>query len=331
MFVVLVTHSAVGLRTSLALVAQTIKNNFGEKIKVESLIVPFDFTRATAAAMERRILFTRPIDVVVFFEHLVDHPQLWAAPHRILIPNPEWLGQHDVASVPRLTEIWHKTRFSLTRLSGRFLSLKHSYIGFSSPDISGNAPDFDRFIHFKGASVQKQTEIVLAAWRRHPEWPELSVQSYILDPAFLNFPEWLQWKNIRFKYCLMSAEEYRSDATLGGVHLCPSSVEGFGHYLNEARSMGALAVTTNAAPMNELIDETCGVLITPVRTEPQNFGVRHIIDETGFEKAIQTVLAMSIEQRKAIGANARRRYVQDREQFQTELTNQFLRIGQLPL
>lgn len=328
MFVVLVAHHTQGLKTDLAVVAQTIKNHFAERIEVGTLIVPEQFTFQPAATNERLISIPRPVDAVIFFEHTVGHPKLWAARHRILVPNPEWLRQRVVDSRSRLTEMWHKTHVSLATLAGLLPNLRHSYIGFTSPDFSGNAPDFGRFIHFKGSSSQKQTDIVLAAWQKHPEWPELSVQSYVRDPAFLSFPEWLQWRNIRIKYCLMSPEEHRLEVTRAGVHLCPSSVEGFGHYLNEARSMGALIVTTNAAPMNEFIDDTCGVLVTPVRTEKQFFGVRHIIDVAGFENAIQTVLEMPIDQRKTLGANARRRYLQDRERFQTELINQVRRLAQ---
>jgi hypothetical protein len=47
--------------------------------------------------------------------------------------------------------------------------------------------------------------------------------------------------------------------------------------------------------MSELVDETCAVLVTPVRTETQNFGVRYIIDVAGFEKAIEKVLKMPID------------------------------------
>ena len=328
MYVVLVAHNTQGLKTDLAVVAQTLKNHFAEKIEVDVIVVPIQLTRTSALVNEQKISITRPIDVVIFFEHTVDHPQFRAARHRILIPNPEWLMQPAVDSLSSFTEMWHKTHVSLATLAGLFPNLRHSYIGFTSPEFSGNDPDFDRFIHFKGVSVQKQTEIVLAAWRMHPEWPELSVQSYATDPAFLNFPEWLQCRNMRIKYCLMSAEEYRSEVTRAGVQLCPSSVEGFGHYLNEARSMGALVVTTDAPPMNELVDDTCGVLITPVRTEQQNYATRHIIDVAGFEKAMQTVLEMPIDQRKALGANARRRYVMDHEKFQTELINQVYRLAQ---
>jgi hypothetical protein len=329
MFVVLVGQHTQGMMADLAVVARTVRKYFAEKIEVAPFIVPKHSELESATIIERMISITKPVDGVIFFEHTVDHPRLWAARHRILIPNPEWLVPRDVDSIPRLTEMWHKTRVSLAILAGFFPNLRHSYIGFTSPDFSGNAPDFERFYHSKGASVQKQTEVVLAAWRKHPEWPELSVSCYVRAPAFLNFREWLQWKNIRMKYCLMSTEEYRSEVTQAGVHLCPSSVEGFGHYINEARSMGALIVTTNAAPMNELIDDSCGVLINPVRTEGLKFGMRYIIDVAGFEKAIQAVLEIPINQRKALGANARRRYVQERERFQSELINQFLRLAPL--
>ncbi|MGH6727175.1 MAG: glycosyltransferase, partial [Pseudolabrys sp.] len=312
----------------LNMVAQTLKNHFAEKIEIHKLIVPEWVTQEMPAANERRFSFPRPVEVVVFFEHTVAHPQLWAARHRIMVPNPEWLRSPAIEPGSRLTEMWHKTRVSHATLSKLSPNLRHSYIGFTSPEFSGSDPDFNRFIHFKGVSVQKQTEVVLAAWREHPEWPELRIQSYSNEPAFLHFPEWLQWKNIHLKYGFMSSKEYHSEVARAGVQLCPSSVEGFGHYINEARSMGALIVTTDAAPMNELVDNTCGVLVTPVRTEQQNFGVRHIIDVAGFEKAMQTVLEMPIEQRKALGAEARRRYLADRDQFQTDLINQVLRLTQ---
>jgi len=328
MFVVLVTFESLGLQTSLGVVSETLKTHFAEKIEIAPLVVPEWVTREPPEANRQRISIARPVDAVIFFERIIDHPSLAAARHRILIPNPERLAPQALDLAARLTEIWHKTRVSVAPLTKALPDLRHTYIGFTSPDFSGNNPDFNRFIHFKGSSPQKQSEIVMAAWRIHPEWPELNVQSYVRDSAFLDFPEWLRWRNIRMKYCMLPPDQYRSEVTQAGVHLCPSSVEGFGHYINEARSMGALVVTTDAPPMNELIDGTCGILVAPARTEPQNFAVRHIVDVAGFEKAIQIVLDMPIERRKALGAEARRRYLTDRERFQTVLTDQVRRLAQ---
>jgi hypothetical protein len=80
--------------------------------------------------------------------------------------------------------------------------------------------------------------------------------------------------------------------------------------------------------MNELVDETCAVLVTPVRTDKQNFGVRYAIDVSGFERSIQRVLTMPIDQRMSLGALARRRYIRDRHQFQSQLIGQVIRLAQ---
>ena len=84
------------------------------------------------------------------------------------------------------------------------------------------------------------------------------MQSYINHKAFLQFPEMAAVA----KYAIHNLPRDRRRLSArgdpcSGVHLCPSVVEGFGHYLNEARSMGALIVTTDGPPMNELLDETC--------------------------------------------------------------------------
>jgi hypothetical protein len=328
MLVILVTVHSQGLKTSADIVAQTIRKGLADKAEVATIIVPEYLTFQTADANDQELLIHKRVDVVIFLERLLAHTQLWAARHRILIPNPEKTAEHAVASIPGLTEIWHKTHASLTALAARFPNLHHSYIGFTSPDFFGNGPDFERFVHLSGSSGEKQSEIVLTAWQKHPEWPELSVQSYINHKAFLQFPEWLQWRNMRFKYCRVTAEDYRLEATRAGVHLCPSAVEGFGHYLNEARSMGALIVTTDGPPMNELLDETCAVMVSPVRTEKQNFGVRNIIDVVGFEKAILQVLQLPIERRKSMGAAARRRYVHDRARFESQLVGELRRLAE---
>lgn len=52
------------------------------------------------------------------------------------------------------------------------------------------------------------------------------------------------------------------------VHVCPSSREGFGHYINEARSVGALVVTIAAGPMNELVQDGKSGVVAPVARLP---------------------------------------------------------------
>ncbi|GMF47670.1 unnamed protein product [Phytophthora fragariaefolia] len=48
--------------------------------------------------------------------------------------------------------------------------------------------------------------------------------------------------------------------------LCPSTQEGYGHYIDQARASGGVIVTTDAHPMNELIpSKEMGVLVKTKR------------------------------------------------------------------
>jgi len=49
------------------------------------------------------------------------------------------------------------------------------------------------------------------------------------------------------------------------LHIMPSEREGFGHTINEGRAVGALLVVPDHPPMNELVRDGSGVLISPDR------------------------------------------------------------------
>jgi multisubunit Na+/H+ antiporter MnhB subunit len=46
-----------------------------------------------------------------------------------------------------------------------------------------------------------------------------------------------------------------------------SEREGFGHYINEARAVGAFVISTDHPPMNELVTPERGALVKPTRVE----------------------------------------------------------------
>ena len=56
--------------------------------------------------------------------------------------------------------------------------------------------------------------------------------------------------------------------SVAAVHACPSMVEGWGQYIDEGRRAGAVVVTLDAAPMNELVDADSGVLVRAIRGPP---------------------------------------------------------------
>ena len=107
----------------------------------------------------------------------------------------------------------------------------------------------------------KNTAPVVEAWLRHPEWPNLTVVSHRSEHQYLA-EECRKARNIKFITDWLSDEDRRWLRNIHGVHICPSEMEGFGHYINEARSVKALVIGSNASPMNELVQENeNGILI----------------------------------------------------------------------
>ncbi|KAI9338756.1 hypothetical protein BDR26DRAFT_862733 [Obelidium mucronatum] len=138
------------------------------------------------------------------------------------------------------------------------------FMSHSTPDVSRDLPpqqDFNKFLHLSGNSGRKNTDHVVDCWKRHPFWPQLTVGSTKTAQQFgiLHSMDPQKHSNCRFQH-----------AVSHGVHLCPSQMEGYGHYINEARSLGALVVTTDAPPMNEFVEEGVSGLMFPVRHSVEN-------------------------------------------------------------
>ena len=91
-------------------------------------------------------------------------------------------------------------------------------------------------------------------------------------------------------YC--SPAELRRLQNENLFHLCPSETEGFGHYLMEALGVGAVVLSTDAPPMNELVTAERGILIPYATTRPQNLGTRYQVDVAGIEAAVEAALAL---------------------------------------
>ncbi|GMF50113.1 unnamed protein product [Phytophthora fragariaefolia] len=120
--------------------------------------------------------------------------------------------------------------------------------------------------------------------------------------------------------------------------LCPSSMEGYGHYINQARSSGGVIITTDAHPMNELIPAPEGGIFVKTKrsTHP------HMILGGGFEgehglrgfendglvagtnsedicSAVDAVLDMSVTAREKMAARAQLQYHEDTKVFARQM------------
>jgi glycosyltransferase involved in cell wall biosynthesis len=198
-------------------------------------------------------------------------------------------------------------------------------VGFTSGDRLEGRPGGGEpaFLHLAGQSRQKGTDILLDLWRKHPEWPTLTVvirpnNPVARDPGLAN---------VRFLTGFLEDCELRRLQNDHLFHLCPSEVEGFGHSLVEAMSCGAVTLTTDAPPMNELVTPERGMLVPYHAGQPQRLGMNYYVDPEALERCIEEMLAMPAERRAEFGANARDWYLRNDARFRARLVETIERNG----
>lgn len=235
---------------------------------------------------KRRPFQTPTYDIVVHLETC--HPKwLGAGRSQILIPNPEWFKPELTRKLRHFDLILTKTHLTTEIFSKR--RSKASYLGFTSSDRFRPSvqKDWSRFFHLAGASVQKGTEDLYFLWKKHPEWPELTIvqreKFAPTDPP----------RNINLITKHIDDEELSDLQNRCGLHLCPSRSEGWGHHLVEGMSCGALVLTTNAPPMNEFIRPENGVLVDYDLTVPRKSSTDYYASMRGLRAGIQNMIAMS--------------------------------------
>ncbi|HVX36811.1 MAG TPA: glycosyltransferase [Hyphomicrobium sp.] len=237
-------------------------------------------------------------DINIFLER--PRPEYFSLGRRnLLIPNPEWIDPKSQAILPTIDRLLVKTRYAETIFAARDCAA--NFIGFTSSDRLDTTVTRERtFFHLAGRSTQKNTEPLLALWRRHPEWPRLTV---------VQNPETSQpgapQPNIAHRIDYLDDAELKRLQNAHRFHLCPSETEGFGHYLVEAMSVGAVVLTLDAAPMNELITPDRGLLVPVSRTDTQNLATINFFNEAAMEAAIGRVLALDDDEVERLGAAAR--------------------------
>ncbi len=292
-----------------------------------------DFVRARAqtprSELQKHPTANLDVDCAFFMERILDHPALLKAKHRILIPNPEWLDPQTHALASACTHIWHKSRFSMERLLPVFPRALHAYLGFTSEDPGRLVYGYDSFVHLRGKlATQRSTNSIFTYWRSRRSLPDLHVQFYSTKEEGIQYAGWLSDHNVHVRIGWLERQEQLELAGKHGVHLCTSEVEGYGHYINEARAMGALVITTDGAPMNELVDVNSGILVKPSAISSMHWGTRYLVTPDDLAPAIDQALSLSPQARRALGAAARERFLAEDQLFRRRACELFVKLGQ---
>jgi glycosyltransferase involved in cell wall biosynthesis len=235
----------------------------------------------------------------------------------VLVPNPEWFDRRDLAFLGATHRVWAKTAMAERLFAVR--GCRTVLIGFDSSDRQrpGIARQ-PRFLHLAGRSPLKGTARLMALWLRHPEWPSLTIAQDV-EVELAGAEAASRAPN------LIVHREFLSDETLLELqnshrfHICTSEAEGWGHYIAEAMSVGAVTITCDAPPMNELVGAERGVLVAAREGPRHNLATLAQFQVSALEAAIARVLGMSPAQWDAIGAAARQWFLANKGGFESRV------------
>jgi glycosyltransferase involved in cell wall biosynthesis len=245
-------------------------------------------------------------DINLFIE-CVDTSYFEQARKNCFIPNQEWFSIWKHMALKSFDKVLCKTMYAYRLF--RDLGIDSEYISFTGIDLSHPelTLDYDACLHIGGKSLLKGTLAVVRVWEKHPEWPVLCVVHRTLTclsdrelPANIihisTRLEEAQWIEMQQRY---------------GIRIQPSEAEGFGHVLIEGMALGAVIITTDAPPMNELISLERGQLVAFDRTEALGLGARYFVDLPDLEQQIMAMLQLNLDERRTLGNKAREWYLQN--------------------
>jgi glycosyltransferase involved in cell wall biosynthesis len=316
------THDALVLSRALekALFAPTIRS----LVIPGNLVVDYEKPLDIPGALND----LAPFDYMFLLEHAHANPPLMNANFArrvIYIPNIEWLNDLDkaVLGTGAIDMVMLKNRFSFDAFFSAPVAgmvRRIELTGWTSEDVADahfclGEKDYGQFLHVRGVSMQKQTEIVMEAWASHPEFPPLTVVLRFFGGFELSQP--LRYaNNVSIHLRNMPELELRRMQNRIGLHLSPSNREGFGHSLNEARACSSVLVTTDGPPMNELVSHgENGLLVSPSKITRVGYSSHFDITSEGLAEQVDALLSMSAHRRRDMGRLSRKKYLIDRDAF----------------
>jgi glycosyltransferase involved in cell wall biosynthesis len=232
------------------------------------------------------------------------------------IPNPEYCFCSDevITSFDLILCRTHEVERIFKAITPKIF-----YLGFTSLDRfqEDTTKTYSTYLHAIGKSPHKGTKTVFKFWKKHPSLPMLVTisrkGSRAKDPLL---------SNVYFIDGFIDEEELVSMQNYYGIHICTSETEGFGHYISEGMSAGAVIVTTDAPPMNEFIeDKRCLVQYNEVKLLRR--GLCYQIDEKSLASVIARLKRLPRKELIKIGERNRLFYLEQKQAFKTNLKTLF--------
>jgi hypothetical protein len=274
------------------------------------------FRIATGVGVARR-----PFAANLFIESVEEH-FIPLGRVNVLLPHPEWFRERYLRFLPQMDWVFALTHHAQPIFESRGARVK--YLGFSCPERGSNGKAWSRptsALHIAGASRLKGTEVILDLWSKHPEWPFLHVLRSPVSYDGVPMP-WIERvcpSNVSLVTARLTAAEVSNLQDSVPIHICTSESEGFGQIIAEAMSAGAIVITTDAPPMNELVRPDRGILVAVQRSEPLRLGTRYFVEVDDLERKIDQAVAMPPQERARLGMAAKKWFSRTDAEFPSKL------------
>lgn len=248
-----------------------------------------------------------PADINLFLEVVVPDFHQFARENWI-IPNPEWFNHCHINILPSYEKVICRT-LDCYRIF-RALTDKAVYTGFENDFYC--LPQVKRelsFMHVAGQSVVKNTEAVIDAWNDYgiPYHLDLITSKYQFTSRVRSEKVSTHMRVSEWQYAMMLNRNL--------IHLCPSKYEGWGHSIHDARSVGAVVITTDAPPMHEFSAGRREYLVPAVAEGEMRQAVLWRVEAESIAETVMKVAAMDMDDLIHAGRENMLGLMYDRKQF----------------
>jgi hypothetical protein len=182
----------------------------------------------------------RPSDLGIFIQNIWTE-QICKNKKNVYIVNEEWLNDEEKSCLNRFNYIFVKSSYAKSLLDSYHKNVICT--GFFSLDRYFFPKNTNKILHFKGKSIQKNTELV----------KDLNCVN-ILDSS-INY---------------LSDNDITYNLNNHDIHICCSLYEAWGHYLWEAMSCGKLVICSEIPVFKEYLDLDLVKFIPTKNTDDYN-------------------------------------------------------------